>query len=73
MAMIQFVYGKDPYPDWFKQFSDRGAIQYSPDMETITITNPKSVVQAHKGDTLMYKDESIVVITKDVLERYSRR
>ena len=71
-----FVLGKDKYPDWFKELDKENRVTYETDsagtLLRVRIQNPVGAVRVDAGETIVNTGESIIKLSKAILDKYSR-
>ena len=72
-----FILGKEAYPDWFKELSDKGKVQYRQNgagaITSITIQTDRTTVVAKPGDAIINMGVTIAVVPENAVEKYMRR
>ena len=77
MALFRsFVLGKDPYPDWFVALDKANRVTYETEGDgtllRVRIRNPKGIVRVDVGETVVDTGDSIIKLSKRVLDQYSK-
>lgn len=71
-----FVLGKDKYPDWFKKLADEGKVTYETDSNgvllRVRIQNPTGAVRVDAGETVVNTGDSIIKLSKSVIDKYGK-
>lgn len=71
-----FVLGRDPYPDWFKELEEKNKVTYERDsagtLLRVRIQNPVGVVRVDAGETIVNTGESIIKLSKAILDKYTK-
>ena len=71
-----FVFGTDPYPSWFKIYSNQGRVEYLTRENAVygvKLNNTNSVLEAFIGDIIARLGNNFLVISKETAEKYMKK
>ena len=71
-----FVFGRDPYPDWFQELIKQNKVELIPNEnlqpKQLKIHNKASILRVDIGETVVDTGETIIKLNKEILAQYAK-